>query len=136
MGLTKEQQEIIDALPSGTAKNAALHKTLLSNASAGELPSAQMASLFAKAAEQRIMEEYELDVSDEDELAQIRSLAAQLGLKAAQEAKVSGDIEQGFMLIGTHKKGDDILSAEAVPASSGETASMQAVDSFIKEKEK
>jgi len=136
MGLTKEQQEIIQALPSGTAKNAALHKTLLGNASAGELPSAQMASLFAKAAEQQIMEEYSLDVSDPDELAQIRSLAAQLGLKAAQEAKVSGDIEQGFMLISTHKKGDDILSTGVAPTSSGKTTSMQAVDSFIEENQK
>ncbi len=111
MGITEEQQKIIDALPSGSAKNAALHKTLLGNASAGELPSAQMASLFAKAAEQQVMEQYNLDVDDPNELAQIRSLAAQLGLKAAQEAKASGDIEQGFMLITTHKKGDDILSA-------------------------
>jgi hypothetical protein len=126
MGVTEEQQKIIDALPSGSAKNAALHKTLLSNASAGELPSAQMASLFAKAAEQRIMEVHGLDVDDEDDLAEIRSRAAALGLRAAQEAKSTGNIENGFMAIGSYSEGDDINAPR-----SGKTQSEDEMDAFI-----
>lgn len=126
MGLTKEQQEIIEALPSGTAKNAALQKTLLANASAGELPSAQMASLFAKAAEQRIMEVHGLDVDDEDELAEIRSRAAALGLRAAQEAKSTGNIENGFMAISSYSEDDDSSAPR-----SGKTQSEDEMDAFI-----
>lgn len=126
MGITEEQQKIIDALPSGSAKNAALHKTLLGNASAGELPSAQMASLFAKAAEQRIMEVHGLDVDDEEELAEIRSRAAALGLRAAQEAKSTGNIENGFMAIGSYSEGDDISAPR-----SGKTQSEDEMDAFI-----
>lgn len=126
MGITEEQQKIIDALPSGSAKNAALHKTLLGNASAGELPSAQMASLFAKAAEQRIMEVHGLDVDDKEELAEIRSRAAALGLRAAQEAKSTGNIENGFMAIGSYSEGDDISTPR-----SGKTQSEDEMDAFI-----
>ena len=132
MGITEEQQKVIEAIPSGSAKNAALHKMLISNASIGELPSAQMASLFAKAAEQRIMEVHDgLDVDDEDELAEIRSRAAALGLRAAQEAKLAGNIENGFMAIGSYS-GDDGAS---VPRSR-KTQSEDAMDAFIEEQSK
>ena len=104
---------------------------LISNASIGELPSAQMASLFAKAAEQRIMEVHGLDVDDEDELAEIRSRAAALGLRAAQEAKSTGNIENGFMAIGSYS-GDDGAS---VPRSE-KTQSEDAMDAFIEEQSK
>lgn len=128
MGITEEQQKIIDALPSGSAKNATLHKMLIGNASAGELPSAQMASLFAKAAEQRIMEVHGLDADDEKELAEIRSRAAALGLRAAQEAKSTGNIENGFMAIGSYSEGDDISAPRF-----GKTQSEEEIDAFIKE---
>ena len=131
MGITEEQQKVIEAIPSGSAKNAALHKMLINNASIGELPSAQMASLFAKAAEQRIMEVHGLDVDDEDDLAEIRSRAAALGLRAAQEAKLAGNIENGFMAIGSYS-GDDGTS---VPRS-GKTQSEDAMDAFIEEQSK
>ena len=126
MGITEEQQKIIDALPSGSAKNASLHKMLVNNASTGELPSAQMASLFAKAAEQRIMEVHGLDVDDEEELAEIRSRAAALGLRAAQEAKSTGNIENGFMAIGSYSEGDDMNAPR-----SGKTKSENEIDAFI-----
>ena len=128
MGITENQKEVIDALPSGSAKNAALHKMLISNASVGELPSAQMASLFAKAAEQRIMEIHDLDVDDEDELAEIRSRAAELGLRAAQEAKSTGNIENGFMAISSYSA-DDTDSRTRTSKTKTETS----IDAFIEE---
>ena len=128
MGITVNQKEVLDALPSGSAKNAALHKMLISNASVGELPSAQMASLFAKAAEQRIMEIHGLDVDDEDELAEIRSRAAELGLRAAQEAKSTGNIENGFMAISSYSE-DDRDSR----ASKSKTDTETSIDAFIEE---
>jgi hypothetical protein len=136
LGLSKNDINIIKSIPSGTAKNAALLKVIISNAESGKLPSAQMATLFSKAAEQRVMEENNLDPTDEDELAQIKSLAAQLGLKAAQQAQKSGKVEDGFRFLASYQEGTDILNMGISTAGvSTETESEDSMSAFIREQE-
>ena len=136
LGLSQNDINTIKSIPSGTAKNAALLKAIIANAESGKLPSAQMATLFSKAAEQRVMEENDLQPTDEDELAQIKSLAAQLGLKAAQQAQKSGKVEDGFRFLASYQKGTDILNMGISTAGvSTETESEDSMSAFIREQE-
>jgi len=110
---------------------------LVAKSTTGELPSAQMATLFSKAAEQRIMEVNDLNPNKERELAQIKSLAAQLGLKAAQQAQKTGKVEDGFRLLSAYQEGSNILEMENVEAlgnvgtPDGKTGSESEIDAFI-----
>jgi len=112
---------------------------LVAKSTAGELPSAQMATIFSKAAEQRIMEENDLNPRREDELAQIKSLAAQLGLKAAQQAQKTGQVEDGFRLLSAYQKGSKILEMTDLKVTDtggtpdGKTGSESEMDAFITE---
>jgi len=136
LGLSDNDTKAIKSLPSGSAKNAALLKIIVANAEAGQLPSAQMATIFSRAAEQRIMEENNLDPSDEDELALIKSLAAQLGLKAAQQAQKSGKVEDGFRFLSSYQEGTDILIMESPAVNTNkETKSEDSMSTFIREQE-
>ena len=74
------------------------------------------------------MEIHDLDVDDEDELAEIRSRAAELGLRAAQEAKSTGNIENGFMAISSYSA-DDNDSRTRTSKTKTETS----IDAFIEE---
>ena len=135
-GLSQNDINTIKSIPSNTSKNAALLKVIIANAQAGQLPSAQMATIFSKAAEQRIMEENNLDPSDDDELAQIKSLAAQLGLKAAQQAQKSGKVEDGFRFLASYQEGTDILNMGVSAADTvKETESEDSMSAFIREQE-
>jgi hypothetical protein len=135
-GLSQNDINTIKSIPSNTAKNAALLKVIIANAEAGQLPSAQMATLFSKAAEQRVMEENDLEPSDDDELAQIKSLAAQLGLKAAQQAQKSGKVEDGFRFLASYQEGTDILNMGVSAVDTGEeTESEDSMSAFIREQE-
>lgn len=139
LGLTDSEIKTLDALPSNKAKNAAVIRILTNKATAGELPSAQMASIFSKAAEQRIMEENDLNPRNEKDLAQIKSLAAQLGLKAAQQAQKTGQVEDGFRLLAAYQKGSKILEMADPKATgtdstvSSQTESESEMDAFITE---
>jgi hypothetical protein len=109
LGFSDSDIEVVNALPNNQNKNTTVVKMLQAKATAGELPSAQMATIFSKAAEQRIMEVTGLRPKKEKELAQIKSLAAQLGLKAAQQAQKTGRVEDGFRLLSTYQEDVNIL---------------------------
>jgi hypothetical protein len=135
-GLSQNDINTIKSIPSNTAKNAALLKVIIANAEAGQLPSAQMATLFSKAAEQRVMEENDLNPRNEKDLAQIKSLAAQLGLKAAQQAQKSGKVEDGFRFLASYQEGTDILNMGVSAVDTGEeTESEDSMSAFIREQE-
>jgi len=138
LGLSDADIEVIDSITSNQSKNEAVVKMLIAKSTTGELPSAQMATIFSKAAEQRIMEENDLNPRKEKDLAQIKSLAAQLGLKAAQQAQKTGKVEDGFRLLSAYQKGSNILEMENVEAlgnvgtPGGKTESESEADAFIK----
>ena len=85
------------------------------------------------------MEENDLNPRNEKDLAQIKSLAAQLGLKAAQEAQKTGQVQDGFRLLSAYQKGSNILEMENVEAlgdvgtPDGKTKSESEMDAFITE---
>jgi len=138
LGFSDSDLEVINALPNNQSKNTTIVKMLQAKTTAGELPSAQMASIFSKAAEQRIMEVTGLRPNKEKELAQIKSLAAQLGLKAAQQAQTTGRVEDGFRLLSSYQEDSNILEMgdpkvkDTGSVESGQTESESERESFIK----
>lgn len=138
LGLTDSEIKSLDALPSNRAKNANVVRILAAKVTAGELPSAQMATIFSKAAEQRIMEENDLNPRNDKDLAQIKSLAAQLGLKAAQQAQKTGQVEDGFRLLAAYQEDSNILEMTDLKATDtggtpgSKTESESEADAFIK----
>jgi hypothetical protein len=142
LGLSDSDIEMIKALPDNKNKNTTVVKMLQAKSTAGELPSAQMATIFSKAAEQRIMEVKGLRPNKEKELAQIKSLAAQLGLKAAQQAQKTGRVEDGFRLLSSYQEDSNILEmgdsggvTPAGPTDKDTLLSEDAADVFISEQE-
>ena len=83
------------------------------------VPAASLSKMFIKAAEQAIIEEGEYgSYMNDKEQKQIDRLAAKRGLRAAQEAQRTGDVETGLNIA----NGFRLLLAETAPEETNDEA--------------
>ena len=115
LGLNEEQINAVQGLANNkrpTKANTLVSKYIVENASVPPLPSASLAKIFVKAAEQAIIEagDYGSYITDKEQK-EIDRLAAKRGLRAAQEAQRTGDVETGLNIANGFRS----LFAESAP---------------------
>lgn len=103
MGLSESQITAVQGLADNDRPkqaNSQVMTYIVENASTPSLPSASLAKIFVTAAEQAIIEagNYGSYINDKEQK-EIDRLAAKRGLRAAQEAQRTGNVEDGFRLL-------------------------------------
>ena len=103
MGLTENQINAVQTLADNKKPkqaNAEVMRMIVQNSATPSLPSASLAKIFVTAAEQAIIEagNYGSYINDKEQK-EIDRLAAARGLRAAQEAQRTGNVEDGFRLL-------------------------------------
>jgi len=104
MGLTENQINAVQTLADNKKPkqaNAEVMRMIVQNSATPSLPSASLAKIFVKAAEELVKEElgYTGYINDKKQ-EEIERKASQLGLLAAQEAQRTGNVADGFRLMG------------------------------------
>lgn len=104
LGLSEEQITQVKTLKTSTNKNKAVFNLVKSNSEKDTLPSASYAKIFVDAAKAEAAKILGVSRSkpSKKQQAQIEELAAKIGLKAAQQAQDTGNLNDGFLVISTY----------------------------------
>lgn len=122
LGLNEKQIKSVQGLANNKRPkqaNSQVGKYIVENALVPSLPSASLAKIFVTAAEQAIIEagNYGSYITDKEQK-EIDRLAAKRGLRAAQEAQRTGDVETGLNIA----NGFRLLLAETAPEETNDEA--------------
>ena len=116
MGLTENQINAVQTLADNKKPkqaNAEVMRMIVQNSATPSLPSASLAKIFVKAAEELVKKElgYTGYINDKKQ-EEIERKASKLGLLAAQEAQRTGNVADGFRLMGVETAPKDSDATE------------------------